>query len=119
MLNFFPDIIYEVFDAILCAIIFKFFVHFKEFPYLKVIFNKKKNTADKNVKLIDESITCHFKALKGLPLGKNYFFNLNPDFVLELVKEYMAFAPNTVQSGQITNDFFKTIFLILFRLFSL
>lgn len=35
-----------------------------EFPYLKAILNKKKNTAEKNVKLIDESITCHFKALK-------------------------------------------------------
>ncbi len=47
----------------------------------------------KSVKLIDESINCHFKALKPLPLGKNYFFDLNPDFVVELVKEYMAFAP--------------------------
>ncbi len=68
-----------------------------EFPYLKAIFNKMRNMSDKNVKLIDESITCHFKALKGLPLGKSYFYNLNPDFVLELVKEYMAYAPSTVR----------------------
>lgn len=37
---------------------------YPEFPYLKAIYNKKKNSAEKNVKLIDESITCHFKALK-------------------------------------------------------
>lgn len=35
-----------------------------EFPYLKATYNKKCNNFDKNVKLIDESITCHFKALK-------------------------------------------------------
>lgn len=28
------------------------------------MYNKKKNNFEKNVKLIDESITCHFKALK-------------------------------------------------------
>ncbi len=28
------------------------------------MYNKKKNTSDKNVKLIDDSITNHFKALK-------------------------------------------------------
>lgn len=62
------------------------------------------------MKLIDESITCHFKALKGLPLGKSYFYNLNPDFVLELVKEYMAFAPTTVAiylSNREKNRFIK------------
>lgn len=37
---------------------------YPEFPYLKAIFNKKRNITEKNVKLIDESITCHFKALK-------------------------------------------------------
>ena len=37
---------------------------FPEFPYLKAIYNKKRNVTEKNVKLIDESITCHFKALK-------------------------------------------------------
>lgn len=31
---------------------------------MKAIYNKKKNITDKNVKLIDEAITCHFKALK-------------------------------------------------------
>ena len=65
-----------------------------EFPYLKAMYNKKRNSFDKNVKLIDESITCHFRALKRLPLGKSYFFNMNPDFVVELVKEYKAFAPS-------------------------
>jgi hypothetical protein len=36
----------------------------KEFPYLVAIYNKKRSVTDKNVKLVDESITCHFKALK-------------------------------------------------------
>ncbi len=78
------------------------------------MYNKKKNNFEKNVKLIDESITCHFKALKGLPLGKNYFFNLNPDFVLELVKEYMAFAPSTpIEEGHAPNPILKKCGAIL------
>ena len=85
-----------------------------EFPYLKAMYNKKRNSFDKNVKLIDESITCHFKALKGLPLGKSYFFNLNPDFVLELVKEYMAFAPSTpIEVGHAPSPILKKCGAIL------
>ncbi|CAF0765805.1 unnamed protein product [Brachionus calyciflorus] len=85
-----------------------------EFPYLKAIYNKKTNNSDKNVKLIDESITTHFKALKGLPLGKSYFYNLNPDFVLELVKEYMAFAPSSpLEDGQPINSILKKCGAIL------
>lgn len=37
---------------------------YPEFPYLRAIYNKKINNVEKNVKLIDESITTHFKALK-------------------------------------------------------
>lgn len=85
-----------------------------EFPYLKAMYNKKRNSFEKNVKLIDESITCHFKALKGLPLGKSYFFNLNPDFVLELVKEYMAFAPSTpIEVGHAPSPILKKCGAIL------
>ncbi len=85
-----------------------------EFPYLKAMYNKKCNNFEKNVKLIDESITCHFKALKGLPLGKSYFFNLNPDFVLELVKEYMAFAPSTpIEDGHSPSPILKKCGAIL------
>ena len=36
----------------------------KEFPYLKVVLDKKKNSDEMNEKLVDESITMHFKALK-------------------------------------------------------
>ena len=35
-----------------------------EFPYLKAIMAKKRNTLDKIVKLIDEAINFHFKGLK-------------------------------------------------------
>lgn len=41
-----------------------------EFPFLKAILNKKNNKGDKNIKLIDESITCHFKALKVKQIPK-------------------------------------------------
>lgn len=83
-------------------------VLYAEIPYLKAILSKKRNSADKNSKLIDEAIQCHFKNLKGLPLGKEYFFNLNPDFILELVIEYLSFAPSSpIEPGQTPDPIFK------------
>uniref|UniRef100_A0A4W5JY47 Tetratricopeptide repeat protein 21A/21B second ARM domain-containing protein n=1 Tax=Hucho hucho TaxID=62062 RepID=A0A4W5JY47_9TELE len=39
--------------------------------------------------------------LQGLPLGVDYFEKLNPDFLLEIVKEYIELCPaKSTSQGQ-------------------
>lgn len=40
--------------------------------------------------LLNDAVDTHFSTLQGLPLGVEYFEKLNPDFLLEIVKEYLA-----------------------------
>ncbi|XP_062519917.1 tetratricopeptide repeat protein 21B-like isoform X2 [Corticium candelabrum] len=65
--------------------------------YLSAILaHKKGEGADKVMELLNNTIECHFKSLKGLPLGPKYFEKLNPDFLLQIVKSYLVYAPSEV-----------------------
>ena len=33
---------------------------------------------------------------QGLPLGTDYFYHMNPDFLVQIVKDYLSFAPQQV-----------------------
>ena len=46
----------------------------------------------RSIQLIDESLKKHIKFTKTLKPGFNFFINLNPDFLLELAKEYFQFS---------------------------
>lgn len=68
-----------------------------ELLYLSAILaHKKGEDADKVVQLLNKTIETHFKSLKGFPLGPTYFEKMNPDFLLQVVKEYLHYAPNEV-----------------------
>ncbi|KAI2660900.1 Tetratricopeptide repeat protein 21B [Labeo rohita] len=43
--------------------------------------------------LLNDTVDTHFSALQGLPLSVEYFEKLNPDFLLEIAKEYLALSP--------------------------
>ncbi|KAJ3592050.1 hypothetical protein NHX12_007180, partial [Muraenolepis orangiensis] len=43
--------------------------------------------------LLNEAVDTHFSALQGLPLGVSYLEKLNPDFLLDIVEEYLALYP--------------------------
>ncbi|XP_075548739.1 tetratricopeptide repeat protein 21B-like isoform X1 [Dermacentor variabilis] len=50
---------------------------------------------------LGQSVDNHFARLEGLPLGAEYLLVLNPDFIFEVVKLYLQYAPDKpVDSGQ-------------------
>ncbi|XP_065054055.1 tetratricopeptide repeat protein 21B-like isoform X1 [Rhopilema esculentum] len=54
---------------------------------------KRGKPAEEVIKLLEQSMESHFGSLGGLPLGCLYFERLNPDFIIELAKVFLQFAP--------------------------
>ena len=44
---------------------------------------------------LNEAVESHFRAVRGITFGPEYLTAMNPDFVVQLVKEYLMYAPNT------------------------
>ncbi|NXU76844.1 TT21B protein, partial [Oreotrochilus melanogaster] len=66
-----------------------------------VIAMKKHKNQEEVIALLNNVLDTHFTSLCGLPLGVEYFEKLNPDFLLEIVKEYLKFCPaQAATSGQ-------------------
>uniref|UniRef100_A0A7N6FE25 Tetratricopeptide repeat domain 21B n=1 Tax=Anabas testudineus TaxID=64144 RepID=A0A7N6FE25_ANATE len=65
-----------------------------ELLYLRAVLAAKKHRAQEDVtNLLNDAVDTHFSTLQGLPLGVEYFEKLNADFLLEIVKEYLALCP--------------------------
>uniref|UniRef100_A0A8C3AZP6 Tetratricopeptide repeat domain 21B n=1 Tax=Cyclopterus lumpus TaxID=8103 RepID=A0A8C3AZP6_CYCLU len=65
-----------------------------ELLYLRAVLAVKKRRSQEEVtNLLNDAVDTHFSTLQGLPLGVEYFEKLNPDFLLEIVKEYLAMCP--------------------------
>lgn len=65
-----------------------------ELLYLRAVLAvRKRRPQDEVTNLLNEAVDTHFSTLQGLPLGVEYFEKLNPDFLLEIVKEYLALCP--------------------------
>lgn len=62
--------------------------------YLEILIAKQKNgnAGEIKSKLI-HLINNHLESLKKITYGPQYFCQLNPDFVLEVVNELFSFAP--------------------------
>ncbi|CAF0901528.1 unnamed protein product [Adineta steineri] len=74
-----------------------------ELAHLKALLAKNENVlpADQIVHLFDIAAEQHFKNLRGLPLGKKYLLCLNPDFILEIIREYMVnTSSQPIEPGQ-------------------
>ncbi|CAF5082245.1 unnamed protein product, partial [Rotaria sp. Silwood1] len=74
-----------------------------ELSHLRAILAKYENVLapDQIVQLFDTAAEQHFKNLRGLPLGKKYLLCLNPDFILEIVREYLNNTTlKPIDSGQ-------------------
>ncbi|KAL4636202.1 tetratricopeptide repeat protein 21B [Arapaima gigas] len=66
-----------------------------ELLYLRAVLAAKKHRSVEEVSaLLNDAVDTHFSGLHGLPLGVEYFEKLNPDFLLEIIKEYIALCPN-------------------------
>lgn len=65
-----------------------------ELTYLHAILAMKKNKRQEEViNLLNDALDTHFSHLEDLPLGIQYFEKLNPDFLLEIITDYLNFCP--------------------------
>lgn len=60
---------------------------------------KKHQPQEEVTNLLNDAVDTHFSTLQSLPLGVEYFQKLNPEFLLEIVKEYLALCPAKVWLG--------------------
>lgn len=56
------------------------------------------------VNYLDMAATILVENCKDLPYGYQYLKTLNPDFCLEIVKEYLAYLPNTSANNQLEKN---------------
>ncbi|XP_075036827.1 tetratricopeptide repeat protein 21B isoform X1 [Mixophyes fleayi] len=65
-----------------------------ELSYLRaVIAMKTQKKQEEVIHLLNDVLDNHFSSLQGLPLGIQYFERLNPDFLHEIIREYLIFCP--------------------------
>ncbi|XP_073097695.1 tetratricopeptide repeat protein 21B isoform X1 [Manis javanica] len=65
-----------------------------ELTYLHAVLAMKKNKRQEEViNLLNDVLDTHFAHVEDLPLGIEYFEKLNPDFLLEIITEYLNFCP--------------------------
>ncbi|XP_017279892.1 tetratricopeptide repeat protein 21B [Kryptolebias marmoratus] len=65
-----------------------------ELLYLQAVLAAKRHRPQAEVtNLLNDAVDTHFSSLQGLPLGVEYLEKMNPDFLLEIVKEYLALCP--------------------------
>ncbi|XP_061199524.1 tetratricopeptide repeat protein 21B isoform X2 [Neopsephotus bourkii] len=65
-----------------------------ELSFLRAVLAMKKQKRQEEVTaLLNDVLDTHFSSLCGFPLGVEYFEKLNPDFLLEIIKEYLNFCP--------------------------
>ncbi|XP_049583785.1 tetratricopeptide repeat protein 21B-like isoform X2 [Syngnathus scovelli] len=60
---------------------------------LALVAIKKHRPQEEITKLLKDAAATHFLTVQGLPLGVEYFQKLNPDFLLQIAKEYLALCP--------------------------
>ncbi|KAM9802924.1 tetratricopeptide repeat protein 21B-like [Syngnathus typhle] len=60
---------------------------------LALVAIKKHRPQEEITNLLKDAAAIHFSTVQGLPLGVEYFQKLNPDFLLQIAKEYLALCP--------------------------
>lgn len=67
--------------------------------YLQAVLAAKKRRPQEEVtNLLNDAVDTHFSSLQGLPLGVEYLEKMNPDFLLEIIQEYLALCPAKVEN---------------------
>nr|XP_030134266.3 tetratricopeptide repeat protein 21B isoform X1 [Taeniopygia guttata] len=80
-----------------------------ELSFLHAVLAMKKHKRQEDVfALLNDVLDTHFSSLHGFPLGVEYFEKLNPDFLLEIIREYLNFCPSQPASpGQSPSPLLK------------
>lgn len=63
---------------------------------MRAVLAMKKHKRQEVIALLNDVLDTHFSSLRGFPLGVEYFEKLNPDFLLEIIREYLNFCPAQV-----------------------
>ncbi|KAK7872002.1 hypothetical protein R5R35_004518 [Gryllus longicercus] len=63
------------------------------------------NDADRALSYLNEAVDSHFRSLRAMPYGPKYLKNLDPDFLLQIVKEYLSHTPVQPSTGVNGNAF--------------
>ncbi|XP_077175955.1 tetratricopeptide repeat protein 21B [Paroedura picta] len=86
-----------------------------ELSYLQAVLAMKRHKRQEEViSLLNDALDNHFLSLHGLPLGIEYFEKLNPDFLLEIVTDYLNFCPTQPAGpGQMPSPLLKSCALVL------
>lgn len=69
---------------------------------------RKQKSQDEVTNLLNVTVDTHFSTLQGLPLSVEYYEKLNPDFLLEIAKEYLALCPAKVRLIQCGDRYITT-----------
>ncbi|GAA49619.1 tetratricopeptide repeat protein 21B, partial [Clonorchis sinensis] len=65
-----------------------------ELSYLAAVLGRKQSSSSQNILAkLDEATELHLKSLEGCARGIHYYEQMNPDFMIQLVMEYLAQAP--------------------------
>ncbi|KAM9033190.1 tetratricopeptide repeat protein 21B isoform 3-T3 [Sarcophilus harrisii] len=69
-----------------------------ELTFLHAVLAMKEHKPQEEViNLLNDVLDTHFSNLQALPFGIQYFEKLNPDFLLEIVTEYLNFCPTQIR----------------------
>lgn len=49
----------------------------------------RKHNEQKSITLLDQAVRTHLASIQNLPPGFEFYIQYNPDFVFEMVREYM------------------------------
>ncbi|TGZ63953.1 hypothetical protein CRM22_006632 [Opisthorchis felineus] len=65
-----------------------------ELSYLAAVLGRKQSSSSQKILAkLDEATELHLKSLEGCARGIRYYKQMNPDFMIQLVMEYLAQAP--------------------------
>lgn len=86
-----------------------------EILYMSALHSRFAGTTEDDVLgVLNEAVDTHFKAVRGLTFGPEYLITMNPDFVVQLVREYLMYVPNNPSSqGQAIPPALKKTLMIL------
>ncbi|KXJ11499.1 tetratricopeptide repeat protein 21B [Exaiptasia diaphana] len=71
-----------------------------ELSYLTSVLYRKKGKPQQDVmNALNDAIDTHFTGLQGLALGVQYFYQMNPDFLLQIIGDYLKYAPSEPQTA--------------------
>lgn len=74
---------------------------------------KKNKPREEVINLLNDVLDTHFSQLEDLPLGIQYFESLNPDFLLEIITEYLNFCPMQVILGlNFSENIYNIIYMV-------